>query len=230
MPGSNQAREFEADTDRQGRSRDRILDATERLVAERGYTAASISLISRASGLPASSIYWYFGSKEGLLAAVVERSARRWLRAQSRWLSSGGDLPEFLRATGEAVAEHPDFVRMLMMLMLDRRDGVPAARDAMRAVWRDVEGRMRHVLAEHFGLRPDGDDAELAERLGRFAMALIDGVLVDSQIDPEGTPISDVFADLAVALPAIAAARDRRRKNDSEVHRDDPHGRAGRNG
>src|SRR5712692_6207453 len=126
-----------ADIESTGGSRERILDAAERLVGERGYTAASISLISKASGLPASSIYWHFGSKEGLLSAVVERGAERWLPAQSHWLSFGGDLPEFLRATGNAVSEHPDFVRVLMMLALDRRDGTPAAREAMRTVWRD---------------------------------------------------------------------------------------------
>lgn len=191
-------------------SPDRILDAAERLVAERGYTAASISLISKASGLPASSIYWHFGSKEGLLAAVVERAAARWLRAQARWLSLGGDLPGFLRASGEAVAEHPDFVRLLMMLMLDQRDGMPAAREAMRTVWRDVEGRVRRVLAESFGLGSTRRDAELAERLARFLMAAIDGALIDSQIDPEGTPIPDLFADLGVALQAIVAAHRRR--------------------
>jgi AcrR family transcriptional regulator len=196
----------DADGEASTGSRDRILDAAERLVGERGYTAASISLISKASGLPASSIYWHFGSKEGLLAAVVERGARRWLPAQSRWLSDGGDLPAFLRETGRAVSEHPDFVRLLMMLMLDRRDGVTAARDAMRAVWRDVEGRMRHVLADHFDLRSSETDLELAERLARFIMACIDGALVDSQIDPEGTPIPDLFADLGVALESIVAA------------------------
>jgi AcrR family transcriptional regulator len=190
-------------------SRERILDAAERLVGERGYTAASISLISEASGLPASSIYWHFGSKEGLLAAVVERGAQRWLPAQSRWLSSG-DLPAFLRGIGRAVAEHPDFVRVLMMLMLDRRDGVPAARQAVRAVWRDVEGRMRRILAAHFALGASRRDVELAERLARFTMAFVDGALIDSQIDPEGTPIPDLFADLAVALQAIVAAHKER--------------------
>ncbi|HSD11381.1 MAG TPA: TetR/AcrR family transcriptional regulator [Candidatus Binatia bacterium] len=194
-------------------SRDRILDAAEHLVAERGYTAASISLISKASGLPASSIYWHFGSKEGLLAAVVERAAGRWLPTQSRWLSFVGDLPEFLRATGQAVSEHPDFVRLLMMLMLDRREGIPAARETMRRVWRDVEERMRHVLADHFRLGDIEPGIELAERLARFIMAFIDGALVDSQIDPEGTPISDLFTDLAVALPAIVAAHTRRSKH-----------------
>jgi AcrR family transcriptional regulator len=206
----------DADGEASTRSRDRILDAAERLVGERGYTAASISLISKASGLPASSIYWHFGSKEGLLATVVERGARRWLPAQSRWLSYGGDLPAFLRATGRAVSEHPDFVRLLMMLMLDRRDGVTAARDAMRAVWRDVEGRMRHVLADHFDLRSSEPDLELAERLARFIMACIDGALVDSQIDPEGTPIPDLFADLGVALESIVAAHRRRSERRSD--------------
>jgi len=191
-------------------SRERILDAAERLVGERGYTAASISLISKASGLPASSIYWHFGSKEGLLAAVVERGAQRWLPAQSRWLSSG-DLPAFLRGIGRAVAEHPDFVRVLMMLMLDRRDGVPAARQAVRAVWRDVEGRMRRILASHFALGSSRPDVQLAERLARFTMAFVDGALIDSQIDPDDTPISGLFADLAVALRAIVAA-DQERK------------------
>jgi AcrR family transcriptional regulator len=207
VPRSTEAR-ITTDTDEEASagSRDRILDAAECLVGERGYTAASISLISKASGLPASSIYWHFGSKEGLLAAVVERGARRWLPAQDLWLSSSSDLPAFLRATGQAVSEHPDFVRLLMMLMLDRRDGVPAARDAMRALWREVEGRMRQVLADHFGLRSSERDLELAERLARFVMACIDGALIDSQIDPEGTPIPDLFTDLGVALGTIVAA------------------------
>src|SRR6266496_2327682 len=73
-PTTTQAAVWDAEAESQGGSQDRILDAAERLVAERGYTAASISLISKASGLPASSIYWHFGSKEGLLAAVVERA------------------------------------------------------------------------------------------------------------------------------------------------------------
>ena len=50
--------------------------------------------------------------------------------------------------------------------------------------------------------------SELAERLARFTMAFVDGALIDSQIDPEGTTIPDLFADLAVALQAIVAAHE----------------------
>src|SRR5215212_8700604 len=62
-------------------SRELILDATERLMATKGYAATSISDIRNACGLPPSSIYWHFGSKEGVLAAVMERGADRFFAA-----------------------------------------------------------------------------------------------------------------------------------------------------
>lgn len=46
-----------------------------RLMATRGYDGTSISALAKSSGLPASSIYWHFGSKEGVLKAVMERGA-----------------------------------------------------------------------------------------------------------------------------------------------------------
>src|ERR1700757_5002886 len=71
---------------RQGHaSRELILDATERLMGTKGYVATSISDIRNACGLPASSIYWHFGSKEGVLAAVMERGATRFFAAIPRW-------------------------------------------------------------------------------------------------------------------------------------------------
>jgi len=66
-------------------SRELILDATERLMATNGYAATSISDIRRACGLPPSSIYWHFGSKEGVLAAVMERGANRFFAAIPAW-------------------------------------------------------------------------------------------------------------------------------------------------
>jgi len=199
-------REAEASAVATGSSRERILDAAERLVAERGYTAASISLISKKSGLPASSIYWHFGSKEELLAAVAERGSERWVASRASWASFGGDLFAFLQATGQSVAQHPDFLRLLMMLILDGKDGAPRARQALRAEWSRVEKRLEHILADYFRLGAGPENAALTTRLARFTLAFVDGAFVDSQIDPDGTRIPDLFADLAVALTAIVRA------------------------
>ena len=47
-------------------------------MAARGYSGTSVSDIARESGLPASSIYWHFASKTGVLTAVMERGAARF--------------------------------------------------------------------------------------------------------------------------------------------------------
>jgi AcrR family transcriptional regulator len=86
-------------------SRRRILDAASELMAEAGYSGTSISMICRRSGLPPSSTYWHFGSKEGLLSAVVEDGARRWLEGLPRWGTIEGSPEERLRAMFSAIAD-----------------------------------------------------------------------------------------------------------------------------
>lgn len=60
----------------QERSRKRveaILDATERLVVERGVEALTTRDITDAAGVPVASLYQYFADKEGVLLALAER-------------------------------------------------------------------------------------------------------------------------------------------------------------
>jgi AcrR family transcriptional regulator len=52
-----------------------ILDAAERLFAERGYDGASVRDIARAAGAQIASISFHHGSKETLFERVVERRA-----------------------------------------------------------------------------------------------------------------------------------------------------------
>ena len=50
-------------------------------MAEHGYDAATVAALVDEAGVPASSIYHYFGSKEGVLLAVMERGAERFFEA-----------------------------------------------------------------------------------------------------------------------------------------------------
>src|SRR5206468_5146365 len=77
-------------------SRTRILDAALDLMAEQGFSGTSISMVCRRSGLPPSSTYWHFGSKQGLLAATVEHGAGKWLDSIPRWDSLRGNPEERL--------------------------------------------------------------------------------------------------------------------------------------
>lgn len=53
--------------------KDHILDVAERVFAEVGYDGASTRLISSEAGVNMAMLNYYFGSKEGLLLAIVSR-------------------------------------------------------------------------------------------------------------------------------------------------------------
>ena len=58
-------------------SRDRILAAAEELFAERGYARTSTARLATTAGVPQGLIFYHFGTKEGLLLALIrERSTR----------------------------------------------------------------------------------------------------------------------------------------------------------
>ncbi len=59
-------------------SREKLLDAATALFAEHGYRDTSVQAIGEKAGVSRGSIFWHFGSKEGLLWAVVERAFTAW--------------------------------------------------------------------------------------------------------------------------------------------------------
>lgn len=63
-----------------GEREERMLNAGERIFGEHGFRAASMDEIARASGITKALLYQYFGSKEGLYEACVERARARLFR------------------------------------------------------------------------------------------------------------------------------------------------------
>jgi AcrR family transcriptional regulator len=59
-------------------SREKLIDAATALFAEHGYRDTSVQAIGEQAGVSRGSIFWHFGSKEGLLWAVVERAFTAW--------------------------------------------------------------------------------------------------------------------------------------------------------
>ena len=51
------------------KSRTLVLDAAERVMAADGFEAATIARIVEEAGVPLSSVYHYYGSKDGVLLA-----------------------------------------------------------------------------------------------------------------------------------------------------------------
>ena len=75
-----------------------MLDAAERAFAERGFHAASVDAIAEASGISKPMVYAYFGSKEDLYIAYIERSGRELLDRMRRATDPSSPPNERLRA------------------------------------------------------------------------------------------------------------------------------------
>jgi AcrR family transcriptional regulator len=57
-------------------TRERVLDAAERLFSERGIDATSLRALTREAGVNLAAVHYHFGCKDSLLDAVVERRAK----------------------------------------------------------------------------------------------------------------------------------------------------------
>jgi TetR/AcrR family transcriptional regulator len=128
------------------RSRAAILDAAERLFAERGFDAASLGDIAVAAGLSRGTPSYFFGSKERLYEAVLERvfadreqATREAFHPLTEWSEGegGGSLE---KALARAAAGYMDFLlRRPSFLRLLQREELTGAR-RLREAPRDSRG------------------------------------------------------------------------------------------
>ncbi|MGZ5364300.1 MAG: TetR/AcrR family transcriptional regulator [Mycobacterium sp.] len=180
-------------------SREQILDATEKLMGTRGYAATSISDIRKACGLPASSIYWHFGSKDGVLAAVMERGAQRYFAA----IPAKATVERQLDAVVNQQSQHPDFLRLFLLLSLERSDD-PAVAEVVRRVRGTAIARFRDAIAQ---LLPADVGEQTAQRvlaeLAAVAVALSDGIFLAVHLEPDTTNVDLMYRRLYQTLTAL---------------------------
>jgi AcrR family transcriptional regulator len=187
------------------KSRELVLDAAERVMAEHGFEAATIARVVEEAGIPLSSVYHYYGAKNGILLAVMERGAERFFADLPAWdRRTGRPAQHLARAISTAVQtldRHPNFLRLLIVFAAQP----PAVGgDELRS----VVGRVRELalerLREQLSIAFNDDPrSPTTAHLARFALAAIDGAFVASQAD-SGVTLERLLEPLA---PALVAAR-----------------------
>jgi AcrR family transcriptional regulator len=188
-------------------SRERVLDAAERVMASEGFDAATVARMVEESGVPLSSVYHYYGSKDGVLLAVMERGAERFFADLPEHSERVGTPAEHLRTVvanaAAALERHPDFLRLLIVFALQPPS---AGGGEVAAVVRQVRNtalkRLRGQLALAFSADPR---SRTTEQLARFALASIDGAFVAVRADPtiKLMNVLDPLPDALVALDAL---------------------------
>jgi AcrR family transcriptional regulator len=186
------------------RSREAVLDAAERVMAERGYEAATVASLVEEAGIPASSIYHYFGSKEGVLLAVMERGAARFHEALPEPTGRQGSQVQHLRRLMASIVDglerRPGFLRLILVMATQpRTNGNRQVAIVVERVRELALTRLRKQMDVAFGIDPA---SRQADHLARFTLAAIEGAFVATQADPS-LSLGELLGPLPSALVAI---------------------------
>ncbi len=150
---------FEAERAGSRTTREAVLDAAERLFAERGFEATSLNDVGAAAGVSRGTPGYFFGSKAELYRAVLERcfaDVRAAVRSgRERALASGESADTVLAGVVseyfDFITANPNFVRLIEWEALTggrNLDAVPphveAAREALAALSDELRLDPRH--------------------------------------------------------------------------------------
>ncbi|MDN8054369.1 TetR/AcrR family transcriptional regulator [Comamonas thiooxydans] len=138
---------------RQSRSRalvDAILEATARVLTERGYAGTNTNLVAERAGVSVGSVYQYFPNKDSLITALHERHAVEMHAAMETVLASTHplDLREKLGAIVHAwLAAHQ--VAPELHRVLEKEFPFFDAPSDQSAADHSIQRRIRQLLEDH---------------------------------------------------------------------------------
>jgi AcrR family transcriptional regulator len=164
--------------ERRAETRARLLAAARSVFAERGYHGASLDEVSERAGRTKGALYHHFGSKEGLLLALLDQQV-------------AGRLAEARAPDAGRPSERMPFDREFTLLFLEFV--CAAARD--RKLRRRLAARLRSARAEIAGLLGD-------QRLAAVVGAAANGASIEGLIFGKDEGAATFDAAMVALLPS----------------------------
>jgi AcrR family transcriptional regulator len=177
-------------------SEDRLLEAALKLLAERGYDRTSLQAIGEEAGYSRGLVSHRFGSKEGLLWAIFERTFGEWKdRSLTPRIGARVGLDALhatLEASRAALKRSPGRIRAFYALLFQTAGPLRV----LRAKVADLHRRERKAVAaliaagvENGTIRPDVDPS----REAALFIGMLRGATYQWLIDPRGVDIDALY-------------------------------------
>lgn len=195
-------------------TRNRILDAAERVFVERGVARTSLNEIATAAGVTRGAIYWHFQDKADVFNAMMTRVTLPFEEATRH-----SDDPD-----GEPLAN----LRAIFAMVLDKAMNDPQVRRVFEIATHKVEyvDELTAVRDRHLSVRNEFEAnlaraLELAASRGQIVLrmpaatvalglhALFDGLIQNWLLDPEAFDLVNVGGQLVNDYLDGLKARDR---------------------
>ncbi len=200
----------------------RLLDAARRVLARSGYNSLSVEAIGREAGENKALVRYYFGSKNGLLLALVDElvsDTLRRTRQRLSTLSSAKNGPDFVVEAAEAIIHDQESYRLLFDL-LPRLLENPSMTRQLAELYRGY----RELNARALWGDRDEQPPEAVRNVATMTVALSDGLAVQLLAEPKSVDVTAVLkvwrsfvegvlasatASSSTSTPAVSAAADK---------------------
>ncbi|WP_028801007.1 TetR/AcrR family transcriptional regulator [Streptomyces sp. 142MFCol3.1] len=178
-------------------ARDHLVACATAVVAEVGWSQASVTAVADSAGIAAGSVYQHFPSKSALAVEVFRRAAGHEVEVLGQVLDGPGTAVERLAHGVEVFARRALENRGLAYALL-----AAPAEPAVGAERLDFRRRYRALFAE---VVRDGMTAGLLPaQNGEITAAALTGAIGEVLVDPLGAPDEDATVELLAELRAMA--------------------------
>jgi AcrR family transcriptional regulator len=188
--------------------RERLLDATIRVVAAKGYGATTIADLTSEAGISRTTFYEMFEDKEACFLAAYDNAVDVLVRRIATAYEAEEDWPQRARAglatLLEALAEEPELARLSLV-------DVGAAGPAAQRRYRAALQRLTPFFDEGRDFAPGGRN--LPANTSRMAIGAVAGLISDEVAEGRAEQLPDLLSEVlfATLIPYIgpaAAARE----------------------
>ncbi len=195
-------------SERRTETRASLLAAAAALFAHQGYDAVSVDSVAEAAGRTSGAVYDHFGSKQGLLLAVLDEWTQSLVSLLAAEFEIAAGFEDRLRAVAADVIVHPtESTRQL--LLLEHELALRAARDPEISEALRARSRQAHrLLARGFhrwlvdGVLPPGSASP--DTLAATVRGLVLGLAMQQHLDPDAFDVDTATDVLAAALRPTA--------------------------
>ncbi|MEU6661957.1 TetR family transcriptional regulator [Streptomyces sp. NPDC046821] len=190
-------RKSPAEISRLDAARERLVACATEVVAEVGWSQASVTAVAAAAGIAAGSVYQHFPSKAALAVEVFRRAAEREVQVLGEVLHAPGDPVERLARAVDVFARRALENRGLAYALL-----AAPAEPAVGAERLDFRRRYRALYAEV--VREGMALGRLPAQNAEITAAVLTGAIGEALVDPLGAPDADATEELLADLTAAA--------------------------
>lgn len=198
-------------SEEQQKTKERIIDAAARVLAEKGYEATTLREISREAQAAPGLVHYYFGGKDELLAEALQASGRRFhqrMEHLAQQMPTNMSVDALLRELCERVDLEPEVYRLRyesFSLGLHNPLIEPKVRERLAQRRNEIGSVIVKVLENSGWTKNTQSSSPDPTLVGAVLLSVFDGLALQKIMDPD-FDLETAYQLLAQAFHSLLAS------------------------